>query len=284
MNNDLRLSITLVYPNPNQPRKQFDPGKLEELAASIKEYGILEPIVVTKRGDRFMIIGGERRYRASLLAGLSVIPVRVIDADDELVEELSLLENIQRQDLNPIEEAKAFQALLDRGWTKKQLADKMGFKQLWRVDERTSLLNLSPEYQKLVIEGAIGHSQAFEMSRVPPNQQSLIFRKLQSGQLASYNKLRSFVSALIIASNQSTIFAFQSATPEEKKSIDDFSSLMSSVERLIRATMATNTDHLKKVVFHSDVTPERIDFVIQNLMKLRKIIMTGAGVKDVLAA
>ena len=76
------IPITLIYPNPNQPRKQFDPEKLQELAGSIKEYGVLEPIVVTPRGERYLIIAGERRFRASTLAGLSEMPVRVIEADD----------------------------------------------------------------------------------------------------------------------------------------------------------------------------------------------------------
>lgn len=101
--------------NPNQPRKQFDQGALEELAESIKQYGILEPIVLKPRDGQFMIVAGERRFLAPKLAGLSEIPARIIEASDELVEELALLENVQRQDLNAIEEAKAYRALLDRG-------------------------------------------------------------------------------------------------------------------------------------------------------------------------
>ena len=93
----------LIYANPNQPRKAFDPEKLQELAGSIKEYGVLEPIVVTPRADRYMIIAGERRFRASTLASLSELPA-LIKADDNMVEELALLENVQRQDLTIIEE------------------------------------------------------------------------------------------------------------------------------------------------------------------------------------
>src|ERR1035437_6769618 len=118
------IPLHLIYPNPDQPRKDFDAEKLEELAMSIREYGVLEPIVVTKRDVRYMIIAGERRYRASLLAAISEIPARIIEADDTLVEELALLENVQREDLNIIEEAKAFKSLLDRGWTREELAAK----------------------------------------------------------------------------------------------------------------------------------------------------------------
>ena len=277
--NDHTLPITAIYPNPDQPRKEFDPDKLEELAMSIKQYGVLEPLVVTPRGDRYMIIGGERRFRASALAGLPSVPVRIIEADDALVEELSLLENIQRQDLNIIEEAKAFQALLDRGWSKEELARKMGFKQTWRVDERTSLLNLSPEYQQLVISGEIGHSQAFEMSRVSPDRQALILRKVKSGELGTYNKLRSFVDGLILMDEQDTLFAFQTVTEDERKSFEDFESLLRNIERFLKVTGSTGSDHFKKACFHSRVSPERLDLIINNLMKLRKLVLTGAGIK-----
>ena len=273
------LPIDLIYPNPDQPRKQFDPEKLEELAMSIKQYGVLEPIVITPRKDRYMIIGGERRFRASPLAGMKEIPVRIIEADDALVEELSLLENIQREDLNIIEEARAFQALLNRGWAKEDIARKMGFKQTWRVDERTSLLNLSPEHQALVIDGTLGHSQAFEMSRVLSDKQSLILRKIKSGELGTYNKLRSFVDGLILMEQQESLFTFQTVTAQEKQSIEGFESLLKTIERFITATGSMGTEHFKKASFHSQVSPERLDLIIQHLMKLRKLILAGTGLK-----
>jgi ParB family transcriptional regulator, chromosome partitioning protein len=276
------LSLNEIFPNPNQPRKEFDQEKLEELAMSIRQYGVLEPIVVTPRDDHFMIIAGERRYRASLLAGIKEIPARVIEADDALVEELALLENIQRQDLNIIEEAKAFQALLDRGWSREDLARKMGFKQAWRVDERTSLLNLTPEYQGMVANGAIGNSQAFEMSRVPAAQQSIIFGKIQSGDLNTYNKLRSFVDGLIMASKQENIFSFETITQEERKTVNDLDNLFHNIERFIKDLDAEGLKGIKKATFHSGITPERIDVIVHHLMKYRKLIQAGAGMKTAL--
>ena len=89
----------------------------------------------------FMLVAGERRWRACLLAGLSTAPVRMIEADDNQIAEMALVENIQRQDLTPLEEAKAFQEMLDKGYTKEELAQKLGFKQVWRVDERLSLIS-----------------------------------------------------------------------------------------------------------------------------------------------
>ena len=165
------LPTQQLYANPNQPRKEFDQAKLEELAGSIRQYGVLEPLVVTPRADRFMIVAGERRFRASLLAGLSEVPCRIIEADDALVQELALLENVVRQDLNPMEEAKAYQALLDRGWTREELAQKLGFTQVWRIEERTSLLNLVPEYQQMLVAGQLTSTQAFHTSRLPQERQ-----------------------------------------------------------------------------------------------------------------
>jgi ParB/RepB/Spo0J family partition protein len=153
------LLLSDVFPNPDQPRKHFDETKLQELAMSIREYDVQQPIKVVPRAGRHMIIMGERRYRASLLAGKKTIPVIIEHLSDEKVLELALLENIQREDMNIIEEAKAFQGLLDRGWTRETLAEKMGFKQAWRIDERLSLLKLSPEYQDMVIKGALLSSQ-----------------------------------------------------------------------------------------------------------------------------
>jgi ParB family chromosome partitioning protein len=305
MNDTIRnIPMELVFPNPNQPRKDFDPEKLEELAMSIRQYGVLEPIVVTPRpfpgvgaltfdsmsksgpdpAVAYMIVAGERRYRASLLSGTAEIPARIIEAGDALVEELALLENVQREDLNIIEEARAYQALLDRGWTREELARKMGFKQPWRIDERTNLLNLAPEYQRLVADGTIGHSQAFEMSRVGPSHQALILKKIRSGELGSYNKIRAFVDGLIAAQQQGCIFSFETITLEERSTIDSLESLIRSVERYITILDGDRAQDLKKAAFHSAVTPERLDLIIQHLMKIRKLVLAGTGVKTAIEA
>jgi len=146
------MSIKNIFPNPGQPRNTFCPKKLDGLSRSIEENGLLEPIVVTPRDKRFMIVAGERRYRASKLAGLNTIPVRILEADDKKVAELALLENLQREDLNLVEEARAYQDLINRGHTMEGLAQKMGFKQTWRIRERLDLLRLAVTYQNRLIE------------------------------------------------------------------------------------------------------------------------------------
>ena len=109
------ISIDKIAGNPDQPRKVFDPHSLKELAASIQEKGIIQPIIVEKKGEQYIIIAGERRYRASKLAGLTEIPVIVKDFSENEKLEIALIENIQREDLNPIEEAVAYHDLMLRG-------------------------------------------------------------------------------------------------------------------------------------------------------------------------
>jgi len=208
VNGSHEVHLSLIYPNPDQPRKFFPKDALEELALSIKEQGLIEPLVVVSRGERFMLIAGERRWRACQMVGLTEVPVRIMEADDRQIAEMALVENLQRQDLTPLEEAKAFQDMLDRGYTKAELAQKLGFKQVWRVDERLSLLNLASKYQELMILGIISPSQAFEISRLRDHDdQEVVFRKIKMGDLPTYNHLRRFVNVMVESKKERTLFA-----------------------------------------------------------------------------
>lgn len=276
MKDILSLPLDKIHANPNQPRKDFDQDKLNELASSIRQYGLLEPIVVTPRGDRYMIIAGERRYRAAVIAELGTIQTRVIDADDALVEELALLENIQREDLNVIEIALAYKSLIDRGWTKEELASKMGFQQVWRIDEKMTLLKLSDENRQLVVNGILSNSQAQELARLEPAKQNIVRERILSGTLATYNKLRAFVDGLILVESQSNLFALETISDDERKTITSTETLLKTIERLISETAPSN---VKKAAYHSAVTAERIDLIIHHLMKLRKIALSAEGIK-----
>ena len=123
-----QIKLSMIDPKSDQPRKYFDKEALEELASSIAENGLLQPILVREYGDsRYQIIAGERRFRASKLAGLSEIPAIVLDKDDRKVAEIALIENIQREDLNPVEEAMAFRALIkEYDLTQEELSEKVG--------------------------------------------------------------------------------------------------------------------------------------------------------------
>lgn len=156
------LRIALVEPNRTQPRKNFDEAALNELADSIKEYGVLQPILVQDLGDRYEIIAGERRFRAARIAGLKEIPAVIRKFPADQVVELSLIENIQREDLNPIEEAAAYQRLSDEfGLKQEEIADRV-FKSRTAVTNSLRLLKLAGEVQNMVADGTLsaGHARA----------------------------------------------------------------------------------------------------------------------------
>ena len=156
------LKLSMIDPKSDQPRKYFDKEALEELAASIRENGLLQPILVREYGEgRYQIIAGERRFRACKLAEIEEIPAIILERDDRKVAELSLIENIQREDLNPVEEALAFKALSDEyGLTQEELAEKVG-KSRSAIANSTRLLDLPKDVLEMVANGDIsaGHGR-----------------------------------------------------------------------------------------------------------------------------
>ena len=159
----LTLPIAKVEPRMEQPREYFDPQALQELADSIAQYGLIQPITVRKLNTGYyQIIAGERRWRASRLAGLKEVPVRVIEADDRRTAELALVENLQREDLNPIEEAKGYKTLIDEfGLTQEETAKSVG-RSRPAVTNALRLLSLSPKVLEMVQKNQLsaGHARA----------------------------------------------------------------------------------------------------------------------------
>ena len=159
----LTLPITKVEPRREQPREYFDEQALQDLAESISQYGIIQPVVARKLDNGYyQIIAGERRWRASRLAGLTEIPVRVIEADDRRTAELALVENLQREDLNPIEEAKGYKTLMEEyGLTQEETAKSVG-RSRPAITNALRLLNLSDKVMDLVEKGNLsaGHARA----------------------------------------------------------------------------------------------------------------------------
>ena len=157
------LPIYKVEPNPDQPRQDFDEEELEALAESIRIHGVIQPLTVREMGSGFFqIIAGERRWRAARLAQLSEVPVVVIEADDKKAMELALIENLQRQDLNPVEEALGYQSLMeDYGLTQEEAANRVG-KSRPAVANALRLLNLSADVLEMVRSGKLtaGHARA----------------------------------------------------------------------------------------------------------------------------
>ena len=160
--NVFECPIEKIVPQKGQPRQHFDKDRLEELSQSIREHGLIEPLVVRKRGDEYEIVAGERRWRAAQRAGLREVMVVVREASTKDAFELALIENIQREDLNPIEFAEAMQRLIDEhGYTQETLADRMG-KDRSTVANALRLLKLPERVRKLVISGELseGHARA----------------------------------------------------------------------------------------------------------------------------
>ena len=163
-----------IEPNPDQPRQDFDQEELEALAQSIAEHGIVQPLTVRELSSGYyQIIAGERRWRAARLANLSEIPAVVIEADDKKAMELALIENLQRQDLNPVEEALGYRSLMaDYGLTQEETAQRVG-KSRPAVANALRLLNLCPEVLAVLRKGAIsaGHARAILTLKTPRQQQ-----------------------------------------------------------------------------------------------------------------
>ena len=167
------LPIYKVEPNPDQPRQEFDPEELQNLADSIAEHGVIQPLTVRETGSGYyQIIAGERRWRAARMANLMEIPAVVVEADDRKAMELALIENLQRQDLNPVEEALGYQSLMnDFGMTQEDTARRVG-KSRPTVTNALRLLNLAPEVLEQVKSGALsaGHARAVLSVKDPKKQ------------------------------------------------------------------------------------------------------------------
>ena len=165
------IDIGSIFANPNQPRKVFDETALKELADSIKKHGVIMPIIVNKSGDRYMIIAGERRFRASKIAGLDKVPVIIKTYNERQIKEISLIENLQREDLNPIEAATAMRSLMDDyGLTQEDLADRIG-KSRPAIANTLRLLTLSSEVIKMVADGTLSAGHARALISLPQTDQ-----------------------------------------------------------------------------------------------------------------
>ena len=160
----VRLPLASIRPNPRQPRKRFAEESLKELADSIREKGLLQPLLVRPQGDGYELVAGERRYRAALMAGLQEVPAVVKDLTDREALELALVENLQREDLSPVEEARGYQALLEMGLTQEEVARRVG-KARSTVANALRLLQLPPEALEALERGEItaGHARALLM-------------------------------------------------------------------------------------------------------------------------
>ena len=171
----LRIPVGLIEPNPYQPRMSFDNEAMQELSESIRTFGLIQPITVRRKGDKYQIISGERRYRASLMAGMDMIPAYIRDASDQGMLEMAIVENIQRENLDPIEVAMSYQRLMEEcRLTQEQMADRVGKKRA-SVANQLRLLRLPAKVQHDLKVGlvSVGHAKVLLAVEDPQTQEAL---------------------------------------------------------------------------------------------------------------
>lgn len=171
------LKISLIQANPSQPRKRFSDEELKELSESIKQYGVIQPLLVKKQGPIYEIIAGERRFRAAKLAGLTEIPVLIRDYDEKLSKEVSIIENIQREDLNAVEEALAYQSLISEyDLSQEELAERLSKKRT-TITNSLRLLKLEEEILNYIREGKLKEGHGRALLAVPEGKKRLALAK-----------------------------------------------------------------------------------------------------------
>ena len=176
----MNVRVDSIFPNAYQPRKFFNEEALEELSQSIKEHGIIQPITVRKMGDKFELVAGERRWRAARMAELEVVPCNIIEITDTQSAEIALLENLQREDLNFMEEAEAYYNLInDHNFTQEELAKRMGKKQS-TIANKLRLLKLSEKVRRLCLENNLTERHARALLSLPNEQLQLKVVKANS--------------------------------------------------------------------------------------------------------
>jgi ParB family chromosome partitioning protein len=225
-----QVPISTISPNPMQPRTTLDPEALEELAASIREHGVIQPLIVTQQGpEQYRIIAGERRWQAARMAGLATVPVIVKEATPQQFLELALVENIQRADLNPLEEAAAFRQLVEEfELTQEQVAERVG-KSRVAVTNTMRLLRLPVEVQQALADGVIreGHARALLALSAPEAQVAAL--KTVVKKSLNVRQTEELVRRLL-------------AEPPPKKVLDPVSPEIQALEEEFRDTLGTKVN------------------------------------------
>ncbi|BCH11986.1 chromosome segregation DNA-binding protein [Mesorhizobium sp. 131-3-5] len=229
-----RIALDLVIPNPNQPRKHFDPVKLRELAESIRERGLIQAISVRPVDGKFMIVGGERRWRAHQLIEASDILCEVVKIDENEMALQAIVENLARADIKAMEEARAFQAMLDRGWTVEKLAKDIGVQQA-RITARTALLNLDETIQSLVDSNQFPLGHANYLVDLPKHDQMQIVKAFTSGKLKDWSGVRAAAQSVRDRIEQGGMFDDDNTPEPSKDDIAAMSRMEKTVERIIAA-------------------------------------------------
>ena len=224
---EIMVRINEVEPNRDQPRKDFDEDALMELADSIRQFGILQPLLVQKKKNYYEIIAGERRWRAAKLAGIKEVPIIVKDYTDQEIVEISLIENIQRENLNPIEEAMAFKRLLQEFQLKQDEVAERVSKSRTAVTNSMRLLKLSPRVQQMIIDDMISTGHARALLAIDDEEQQFILA----------NKI--FDEKLSVRETEKLVKALKNPKKEVKKEKSEHTFIYENIEEQIKNIMGT---------------------------------------------
>ena len=255
------VRINEVEPNRDQPRKDFDEDALMELADSIRQFGILQPLLVQKKKNYYEIIAGERRWRAAKLAGIKEVPIIVKDYTDQEIVEISLIENIQRENLNPIEEAMAFKRLLQEFQLKQDEVAERVSKSRTAVTNSMRLMKLSPRVQQMIIDDMISTGHARALLAIDDEEQQFILA----------NKI--FDEKLSVRETEKLVKALKNPKKEVKKEKPEHTFIYENIEEQIKNIMGTKVSVNQKangkgkieIEYYSEEELERIYDLIMSI-------------------
>lgn len=254
---EVYLKISMIEPNQEQPRKEFNQEQLEELAESIRNYGVLQSIMVQKKGDLYEIIAGERRWRAAKMAGLKEVPVIIRDFDRQKKMEISLIENVQRSDLNPIEEAMAYRQLIEEfGLKQEEIAERVS-KNRATIANSLRLLKLDPRVQELLTQGVISNGHARALLAIEDLEQQYGAAELIVKNGLSVREVEKLVKSLLKPAKEK----------EPKKEERDLSFIFQDLEERMKSIMGT-----KVMIHRKDKSKGRIEIEYYSEAELERIV------------
>lgn len=261
---EVYLKISLIEPNREQPRKEFNQEHLEELAESIRQYGVLQPIMVQKNGELYEIIAGERRWRAAKMAGLKEVPVMIRDYDKQKKMEISLIENVQRADLNPIEEAMAYMQLIEEfGLKQEEIAERVA-KNRTTITNSLRLLKLDSRIQELLVQGAISNGHARALLAIEDMDKQYAAAELIVKKKLSVREVEKLVKSILKPDNK-----------EKKKEEKDLSFIFQDLEEWMKSIMGT-----KVMIHRKDKSKGRIEIEYYSEAELERIVEMIESIKN----
>lgn len=265
------IALSKIERNPKQPRENFPEDHIERLALSIKERGLIQPISVRKIGrGRFMIVTGECRFRAHQLLGVETIRAEIVDIDETEMQLRAIVENLQRRDMDPIEEAKAFRTLLDQGYSVTKIVADLGLKSAALINQRLALLDLTPDIQKLVKTGNLSVTMAWGIAQVSPERQRQLVVGINNGTLRTSEQVKSAGIAMREAEMQLDVFAYDCP----KASENDLA-IIGRLEQKVMQIVAMIGLGFKdgECIAAKRVAPDRMRVVCEKLTLIRRHVL-----------